>query len=332
MEQHPVPQHISSYQFRLIGDMTVRQFAFLASGCITGLLFYASPLAPIVKWPLIAFFVFMGVALAFMPVQERPLDQWILAFVKAVFSPTQFTWKKQPKIPDLFMTRPKGTLVKKTSVLPPDQKKLAEYLGTLPVETTNPLDQQEESYLKKTLNLFQLTKMPGVILSPALAPQPMTPKPPSPPVFLKTKPKPVISPPVKTKPPLPRKRIPLPEEPVSFKKKPVVEAKYSSTLPFPEKSEQINTLVGMVLDPEGKIIEGAIIEIRDKQGIPVRALKTNKLGQFRSVTPLENGDYEMEIEKAAFQFDLQKIKLTGAIVEPLEIRAKNTKHEPAQNT
>jgi hypothetical protein len=328
MEQHPVPQHISSYQFRLIGDMTVRQFGFLAGGCVTGLLFYASPLSAIVKWPLIAFFVFMGVALAFMPVQERPLDQWILAFIKAVFSPTQFTWKKQPKTPDFFKTMPKKMMVKKTPVLPPDEKKLAEYLGTLPVETTSPLDQQEESSLKKTLNLFQLTKMPTAMPSPTVTPQPSSP---APPVFLKTKPKVVAPKPIKPKPPLMKKKIQLPEAPVSFKKEPSVEAKFSTTLPFPEKPEQINTLVGMVLDPAGKIVEGAIIEIRDNQGIPVRALKTNKLGQFRSVTPLENGDYEMEIEKPGFQFDLQKIKLTGAVVEPLEIRAKNTKHEPAQN-
>jgi hypothetical protein len=331
MEQHPVPQHISSYQFRLIGEMTVRQFGFLAGGCVTGLLFYASPLAGIVKWPLIAFFVFMGVALAFMPVQERPLDQWILAFIKAVFSPTQFTWKKQPKTPDFFKTMPKKVLVKKTPVLPPDEKKLAEYLGTLPVETTSPLDQQEESSLKKTLNLFQLTKMPTAMPSPKVTPQPVPSTSPAPPVFQKTKPKPLSSKPLRPKPTLMKKKIRLPEAPVSFKKEPSVEAKFSSTLPFPEKPERANTLVGMVLDPEGKIMEGAIIEIRDNHNIPVRALKTNKLGQFRSVTPLENGEYEMEIEKPGFQFDLQKIKLTGAIVEPLEIRAKGISHGPAQN-
>ena len=31
-ESHPIPQQISSYQFRLVGDMTLKQFFQLARG------------------------------------------------------------------------------------------------------------------------------------------------------------------------------------------------------------------------------------------------------------------------------------------------------------
>ena len=34
LQQHPVPQHIASYEFKLIGDMTIKQFAYLAGGII----------------------------------------------------------------------------------------------------------------------------------------------------------------------------------------------------------------------------------------------------------------------------------------------------------
>jgi hypothetical protein len=88
----------------------------------------------------------------------------------------------------------------------------------------------------------------------------------------------------------------------------------------------------MVLDRIGRIIENAIIEIRNNKGVPVRALKSNKLGQFRSVTPLDNGQYEIEIEKPGYRFDVLKINLSGAIIKPLEIRAKEKINEPAQNT
>ena len=34
MEQHPIPQQISSYEFKLIGDMTLKQFLKAAIGII----------------------------------------------------------------------------------------------------------------------------------------------------------------------------------------------------------------------------------------------------------------------------------------------------------
>jgi len=333
MEQHPVPQHISSYQFRLVGDMTIRQFGMLASGCIAGLIFYATPLAPLIKWPLVIFSIVLGAALAFVPVQERPLDQWIMAFIKAIFSPTQFAWKKQPKEPEIFKTTPKRKFFRKAPAPPPDRKQLTEYLATLPAEPKSPLDQQEENFVKKAVNMFQLAKMPTP--RPAVSvplvqvqPIPQAPKPTPEPI-----PKPKLAPSIKARPITPpkKKRVILPEKP-GRPKKPKVEAKFEPGLPFPAPPSQPNTLVGMVLDQEGKIIEGAIIEIRDSQGIPVRALKTNKLGQFRSVTPLDNGQYEIEIEKESYQFDILKIKLKGEVIEPLAIRAKGKISETAQNT
>ena len=36
METHPVPQNISSYEFRLVGDMTLKQFLYLAGGILLG--------------------------------------------------------------------------------------------------------------------------------------------------------------------------------------------------------------------------------------------------------------------------------------------------------
>jgi hypothetical protein len=83
-----------------------------------------------------------------------------------------------------------------------------------------------------------------------------------------------------------------------------------------------NLLVGMVLDPQGRIIEGAILEIRDSKGVPVRALKTNKLGQFRIVTALANDTYEIETEKRGYTFDIIKVTAKGEPVPPIEIRAK----------
>ncbi|MDP3954904.1 MAG: carboxypeptidase-like regulatory domain-containing protein, partial [bacterium] len=100
------------------------------------------------------------------------------------------------------------------------------------------------------------------------------------------------------------------------------QAQFSSQVPMPSVPEIPNILVGMVSDTLGMIVEGAIIEIRDSQGNPVRALRTNKLGQFRIVNPLTNDTYEVEIEKDGYHFDTLKVELKGEIMSPLDIRAK----------
>ncbi|MCE7897823.1 hypothetical protein DYH11_01265 [Candidatus Microgenomates bacterium CPR3] len=102
MNQHPVPQNVTQYQFRLVGDMTLKQFLELAAGLLLAVLFYSSNLLFIFKAPLILLSVFFGIALAFFPIEDRPLDQWIINFVNAIYKPTRFTWKKTNKVPSIF--------------------------------------------------------------------------------------------------------------------------------------------------------------------------------------------------------------------------------------
>src|SRR3990167_2357057 len=94
MEQHAIPQNISSYQFRLVGDMTLKQFFQLAGGFLVAFIFYSTPLLPIIKWPFVIFSALLGVALAFLPLEERPLERWIFAFFKAIYAPTMYFWQK----------------------------------------------------------------------------------------------------------------------------------------------------------------------------------------------------------------------------------------------
>jgi hypothetical protein len=77
----------------------------------------------------------------------------------------------------------------------------------------------------------------------------------------------------------------------------------------------------MIFNREGKLVEGAIIEIKDNIGYPVRALKSNKLGQFKIATPLEDGGYQLQIEKEGLNFDIIGIELTGEALKPLLIKA-----------
>ncbi|MCL5410188.1 MAG: PrgI family protein [Patescibacteria group bacterium] len=95
MEPHPVPQNITSFEFHLVGDMTLKQFGYLASGLgiaylIFVLLFNTIPLLAIT---LIAISAGSGFAFAFLPLYDRPLSHWVSAYFRAIYSPTKRYWQ-----------------------------------------------------------------------------------------------------------------------------------------------------------------------------------------------------------------------------------------------
>src|SRR3989344_8430204 len=99
MDNHQIPQDITGFQFKLIGDMTVKQFAYVASGVVIAwLLFTVLPFPMVIKIAFALPFAAVGAALAFVPVEGRPMDLMIGNFFKAVFSPTQYIYQKQAEI------------------------------------------------------------------------------------------------------------------------------------------------------------------------------------------------------------------------------------------
>lgn len=96
MQEHPVPQNITSFEFKLIGDMTLRQFGYVGTGIALALLFFfAKPLSPWIRFPFVFLCPALGFALAFMPVEGRSLDRWLVSFIHAVFGNTLYVWKKE---------------------------------------------------------------------------------------------------------------------------------------------------------------------------------------------------------------------------------------------
>lgn len=89
----------------------------------------------------------------------------------------------------------------------------------------------------------------------------------------------------------------------------------------PYLSKKPNVISGIVKSKDGNLLPGVVVIIKNEKNRPVRAMKTNSLGQFVTTTALENGDYTVELSKKDYSFGRYEIKLTGEVVPTYEFIA-----------
>ena len=94
MDQHPIPRQITTFEFKLIGFMTLKQFLYLAIFFPIGFIVYKAVPVEILNILLGVVVGLVGVAFAFIPIQDRPMEQWIRNLIKRLNSPTQYVYKK----------------------------------------------------------------------------------------------------------------------------------------------------------------------------------------------------------------------------------------------
>lgn len=94
MEQHPIPRQITTFEFKLIGFMTLKQFLYLVIFVPLGFVIFKLFPIPIINIFFSLITVLLGVALAFFPINDRPLEVWIRNFIKRLNSPTQYLFHK----------------------------------------------------------------------------------------------------------------------------------------------------------------------------------------------------------------------------------------------
>lgn len=166
MREHPIPQDITGYRFHIIGSMTLKQFAELATGAILGLIIYATNLPDVFKWPLIFLVVALGAGAAFLPFEERPLDHWISTFIKVMYKPTKFFWKRSQKIPAALLYEPgkiADTADLDLDLGPARRQRIKEYLASVEQMTgESDFDQETNLRLQEIMRAFE-TVMPGQV-------------------------------------------------------------------------------------------------------------------------------------------------------------------------
>lgn len=130
MDQHVVPRQITTFEFKLIGFLTLKQFLYIIVFVLSGVVvFFLIPI-PVVNFFSAGLVGFIGIAFAFIPINDRPLDIWVKNFIKKLYTPTQFYYKKSNKAPEflenIYLARTSNNLIT-THV--DARKKLAEYMN-----------------------------------------------------------------------------------------------------------------------------------------------------------------------------------------------------------
>jgi hypothetical protein len=325
MEQHAIPQNVSSYQFKLVGDMTLKQFFQLAGGLLVGFIIYSLPLLGIIKWPLAILSGLLGVGLAFLPFEERPLEKWIFAFFRAIYSPTIFAWQKASTQPKFFQDEnPADSSVQQDTAL-------KEYLATAGQVSgaSENLEKSEMGFMSRLGGILSgLVTPPKPIQPVAPPPQPQKPKelrvPENAPVKIPSSPQHLV---VEEKPVV----VVVQNKVTTNRVAPIMagnemvstrQAMFSVDAAPPNPPSQPNVVVGQIVDQDRKIVEGAIMEIRDSMGRPVRALRSNKVGHFITVTQLDNGHYEIVTEKDGYEFTPITFEANGNLIPPILVQGK----------
>ncbi len=337
MENHPIPQDITGFQFKLIGNMTVKQFIYLATGTILAwFTFFILPLHFLIRFPLAVIFLGGGIALAFLPIEGRPMDIMISNFIRALFAPTQYIYKKEGgNLATTETLRSPQETQSESSVNSmgksvPSVIAMPESLAQTPAPSPQPIEPVNEvpSFPSSILSLDEEPEIPAaepkVVASgqseienqlletirqkEALEKELLT---------LKAKlegqqsQKPTPS-------AVPAAEAPA-KEPHKAKKAPDV----------PTAPQDPNLIVGVVKDPRGNPLSNILVEVKDNEDNPVRAFKTNTLGQFASATSLSNGVYTLTFEDPAGtnKFDAVQVEATGAPIMPLEIFSVDPREE-----
>lgn len=371
MEDHPIPQDITGFQFKLVGKMTVKQFVYVASGVLLAwLVYFVLKIPGIISIPLAIIFAGVGAALAFLPIDGRPMDVMLGNFIRAIFAPTQYIYGKeggnstpaspasvsvqniqnqtplvqapiqsitQPLVQQTVPTFNQGQPqpVAQTAAQTPtpplfqepkpeeeekveeaekkaeeEERKIQQELAQAKAQeqATNSTEQQAvtqktdelQKMLEKTTRQKEQLEQELLILRGKLESQKQEKFTPS---QMET---PQETPNVKEIPPnlAPREGI-------------------------PDSPEEPNLITGIVKDSRGNPLQNILVEVKDEEDNPVRAFKTNGLGEFASATTLANGKYAITLEdpKLTHKFDTVTITATGAPLMPLEMISIDPREE-----
>ncbi|OGK17741.1 hypothetical protein A2799_01870 [Candidatus Roizmanbacteria bacterium RIFCSPHIGHO2_01_FULL_39_24] len=159
MEQHPIPRQITTFEFKLIGFLTLKQFIYLTIFAAFATIAFFSTDIEIFKW-LGAGIVFgIGLFFAFFKYNDRSIDVWIKNLVTKLFSSSQYFYHKKNEPPTFLIDIAQADNSRAATHVDA-QKKLSSYLEKIgihekveepaPLPETPIVDEPEEAPVTET--------------------------------------------------------------------------------------------------------------------------------------------------------------------------------------
>lgn len=401
VKDHPVPQDVTGFQFKLVGDMTLKQFCYLGVGAFFAWLFWSFPTYWFIKGPFSVFSAIAGVAFAFLPINDRPLEIWVKNFFASIYKPTYLIWKRDseesltasplfsvPKSnsssPDFFSsikasssninTTPTSTSTNNPNQVdtpatqahtsngisvdallqqreqnererlkikdPIEENQSSDTLAnvTLDIDKLEQLRRKAQREMQKAQTAQTMQEQEEQLETLITDSQEMTQEIVNLGTSTNEQVKSKILELAKSRDEMMAKIAQMQRTMQTLKT--ATSPKGTATKPVLAQSQasaniarsnnnlslsDIPNVVGGLIKysdasaSPGAAIEGAIVLIKDSKSAPIRALKTNKIGQFVTSTPLDSGIYTIEIEKPGFSFDPITLELNGQILPMMDI-------------
>jgi hypothetical protein len=123
MEKHAIPHNFMDVEFKLFGNLTVRQFGYIAICSLVALVLYFSGIPRLITIPLIVLMLLLAAALAFLTVNGLPFSRWFSNFLVSLLTPQRKVYKKTAKTPEI---------LKETATSVKNQKELDPAMPVLP--------------------------------------------------------------------------------------------------------------------------------------------------------------------------------------------------------
>lgn len=389
MDNHPIPQDITGFQFKLIGDMTIKQFAYLATGSVLAWIIFSLPVSFFIKLPFTTIFLVFGVSFAFFSIEGRPVDTMIINFIKAAFSPTQFVYQKMA-LQNATISTPVSEAASASAEASAPKNKLDQrefdffkmLSQLLPSSSGHTVDapdvaahslphiisaQVTDEEKKKTIQQTQdgeeqkkeeptpqleVLVEQSQILQQELEKAKEEEKKDEGSKLYETAHEKVLeletllNNTVSEKQSLEKELMELRKQ-LGEKKEEIYKPSVAQAIPQETKNVRMvsnelgksvglpiapefpNVISGIIKDPRGNPLPNILVEVKDKEGNPVRAFKTTPLGQFSASTPLANGDYTVEFEdpNAKNKFDTVGFSVDGNIILPIEVISIDPREE-----
>lgn len=284
MEQHPIPRQITTFEFKLIGFMTLRQFLYLVVFCPLGFIVYKLFPIPLLNFLLAVLMALFGVALAFVPINDRPLDVWIKNFVRRLNSPTQYVFHKA--------NQPVSFLQNLVYVSDPHhilghieaREKLSAYLVKTKATTQNNQKKQAVQHIIRQPLIVKPTSNQSAVgnIQSAVGSQ------------------------------------------QSAVDNDILLAPVNQPVVTNNTGEKAPHLIGVVKNSKQLPLPGILIYIKDTSNNIIRLLKTNPHGVFATFSALAPGEYSFEIKdtNSLYFFDTIKIKVDNTPIKSIEIYSK----------